>query len=269
VLYVSALIPHVDTIQSGTLYTSARVAALDQGNPAQITFSMLASSPFAGNGAGVGPMVFDPVRRQLLMSGCYQRFPGGIGGEPASGKCAGFVSNTLRVLDVDAGSGAGVRIYDISINPSTGSTSGLLLAGGDPATNKPPNTLWATVRNPDALVEIDLPSTPSALPTIRRTISMPVSPSDLVRIPRPGASDLIAVAVSRSGLVLYDTGARQVIAQLEHLGDTPYNIRLLPSPAGTARLVVSDFGDCRLALIHVPLDRPWDAALRARAGTCP
>jgi hypothetical protein len=269
VLYVAALIPHVDQTLSNTLYTSATIAALDMSNPSRVVFSMLASSQLTAGGIGVGPMVFDPVRRQLLMSGCFQRFGGGVG-SPGSGRCSSFGSNILRVLDVDSGPAAQVRIYDMSINPSTGTTSGLLLSGGDPATGRTPDTLWASVHNPDALVEMDLPSVPSTLPSLRHVTSLPISPADLVRIPRPGASDLIAVAASGLGaLVLYDAGARQVVAQLERLGDVPFTVKLLPSPAGVARLAVSVFGDCRVAFVEVPLDRPWDVALRGRAGSCP
>jgi hypothetical protein len=269
VLYVAALIPHVDQIQNGQLYTSATVAALSMNDPTQVVFSMLASNYYLASGIGVGPMVFDPVRRQLFMSGCFQRYLGGAG-SPSSGRCSSLSSNILRVLDVDAGAAAQVRIYDMSINPSTGSTSGLLLGGGDPASGKPADTLWASVRNPDALVEMDLPTMPSTPPTIRQTSSLPVSPADLVRIPRPGASDLIAVSASRLGaLVLYDTGTRAVVAQLERFGDVPFTLKLLPAPAGMARLAVSVFGDCRVAFVEVPLAQPWLAALRGRAGSCP
>src|SRR5207244_3260724 len=76
VLYVASLIPHIDEIQQNTLFTSATVAALDMADPSQVRFSMLASTQFAANGIGVGPMIFDSVRRQLLMSGCYQRISG-------------------------------------------------------------------------------------------------------------------------------------------------------------------------------------------------
>jgi len=67
-----------------------------------------------------------------------------------------------------------------------------------------------------------------------------------------------------------DLGApAEVAAALDRLGDTPFTLKLLPSPSGSARLVASVFGDCRLSLIEVPLDQPWNAALRGRAGKCP
>ena len=174
-----------------------------------------------------------------------------------------------KQLDVDSAQAAQPRVLDLSKDVHSVETAALLLAGGDGVTI-PPDTLWATVRSPDALVEINLPNQPSALPLVRHAASLPISPGEMVRIPRPGASDLFAVASTRLGAVaIYDTGTQQVVAQLERLGDTPYSLKALPSPAGTARLVVSVFGDCRLGLIEVPLDRPWDAALRARLGTCP
>jgi hypothetical protein len=273
VLFVAPLVPHIDEIQSGTIYTSAPVAALDVGDPTLVRFSMLAASRIYGGGdhgaGGVGPMVFDPVRRQLLMGGCFLRYATGAGGDAATGKCGTLGSNTLRVLNVDAGSAAQVLVYDLLQGIEN---VALVLAGGDAALGKPPDTLWASARSPDALIEVALPATPSQIPKVRRAVSLPASPADIAVIRRPGGADLLAIAAERLGaLVIYDTGNRQVVAQVDRLGDTPFTLKLLPSPtgSGSARLVASVFGDCRLSLIEVPLDQPWNAALRGRAGKCP
>jgi hypothetical protein len=271
VLFVAPLVPHIDDIQSGTIYTSAPVAALDVGDPTAVRFTMLAASRIFGGGdhgaGGVGPMVFDPVRRQLLMAGCFVRYSTGAGGDAATGKCGTLGSNTLRVLDVDAGSAAQVQVYDLSQDVRSLESVALLLAG---PSGQAPDTLWASARSPDALIEVALPATPSQIPKVRRAVSLPTSPADIALIRRPGGADLLAIAAERLGaLVIYDTGNRQVVAQVERLGDTPFTLKLLPSPAGSARLVASVFGDCRLSLIEVPLDQPWNAALRGRAGKCP
>jgi hypothetical protein len=274
VLFVAPLVPHIDEIQSGTIYTSAPVAALDVADPTIVRFSMLAASRIYGGGdhgaGGVGPMVFDPVRRQLLMGGCFIRYATGAGGDAATSKCGTLGTNTLRVLDVDAGSAAQVQVYDLTQEVRSLENVAMLLAGGDAASGKPPDTLWASARSPDVLIEVALPATPSQIPKVRRVVSLPASPADIALIRRPGGADLLAITAERLGaLVIYDTGNRQVVAQVERLGDTPFTLKLLPSPAGSARLVASVFGDCRLSLIEVPLDQPWNAALRGRAGKCP
>ena len=91
-----------------------------------------------------------------------------------------------------------------------------------------------------------------------------------MRIPRPGGkSDLIAVAAEKIGSVaIYDTGLKQVVGQVERLGDSPFALKLLSEDATSARLVSTVFRSCRLALIEVPFDAPWNAALRGRVGKC-
>jgi len=273
-LFVAPLIPHVEEILSGNIQSSSPVAALDVGDPTTVRFSLFAASRFYGGGdhgaGGVGPMVFDPVRRQLFMSGCYQRYVTGQGGDVGTGKCGTVAGSSLRVLDVDAGSAAQVHVYDFSQEVRSIDTVALLLTGGDAASGKAADTLWASARSPDTLIEVSLSATPSQIPKVRRLVSLPAAPADIALIQRPGGADLLAVASERlSALVIYDTGNRQVVAQVERLGDTPFTLKLLPSPAGSARLVASVFGDCRLSLIEVPLDQPWNAALRGRAGKCP
>lgn len=266
-LFVASLIPHIDTIANNQLYTSGTIAALDPADPSQVRFSMLASSYYIGSGAGVGPMIFDPARRQLLMSGCYQRFSNSTGGDPGTGKCSG-VANSLRVLDVDSGAAAQVRLYDLTAGIRSTETTQLLFGDGDAVT--PATTLWATMRNPDALVELSLPTSPSQQPAVKHAISLPLSPGDVARVQRPGKSDLIVVSDTVLGAVaVYDVGEQQIVAQVERLGDTPFTLTQLPAVTGAARFAVSVFGSCRVALLEVPLDHPWDAALRGRAGSCP
>jgi hypothetical protein len=125
------------------------------------------------------------------------------------------------------------------------------------------------MRNPDVLVQVDLPLLPSIAPRIRRVVPMPVSPGDVLRIPRPGGADLIAVGAEKAGaVVIYDSGVNEVVAQINRLGDSPFAVELLSEDATSARIVTTVFRSCRLALIEVPLAEPWKAVLRNRAGTC-
>ena len=132
------------------------------------------------------------------------------------------------------------------------------------------------MRNPDILVQIALPTQFSTAPRVRRAVPMPISPADMIRIPRPGGSDLIGVVSERSGsIAFYDVGLDQVVGQVEHLGDSPFSVVQVPCPSagldfsGSVCLATTVFGECRVAFIEVPLAQPWNALLRGRAGSCP
>ncbi len=220
------------------------------GDPTKLLFTLLAGSRYVASGAGVGPMLFDPTRRQLVMSGCFQRFLGTGAGEPATGRCSGISNNFLRFLDVDSQANATVQIFDMY---------------GDVL------SLWATMRSPDTLVKVELPPQPSVAPRVRRIVPLPLAPADLVRIPR-GANqpDLIAVIAEKTGqLAIYDVAQEQIVAQVGRLGDSPFSLKVLSNDGVTARLAAAVFDSCSVALVEVPLDAPWNAELRGRLGRCP
>ena len=99
---------------------------------------------------------------------------------------------------------------------------------------------------------------------------MPVSPAEMLLISRPGMPDLIAVAAEKlGGVAIYDTGVNQVVAQVERLGDSPFTLKLISQDATSARIAATVFNSCSVALIEVPLDAPWTAAVRGRVGKCP
>lgn len=274
VMFVSAMTPRIDAVAGSQLSTSAVVAALDMNDPAQILFTMLSGSEYLAftsslQGSAVGPMLFDPARRQLVMSGCFERFSGSGAGEPGTGRCSGVTFNYLRFLDVDAQTSAVVQLYNLYGDVLSVETTALLLADPDPVTQTP-RTLWATMRNPDLLVQIDLPAQPSVAPRIRAVVPLPVAPADVIRVPRPGRPDLLAVVAEKVGaVVIYDTFAQQIVAKVERLGDSPFGLRLVSADAQSARLAATVFRSCSVALIEVPLDAPWNSALRGRAGRCP
>jgi hypothetical protein len=199
--------------------------------------------------------------------------------EPGSEKCLAPGANFLRTLKVDGGAATQVVLFDLLGEVLCTDTTALLLADfvpdarGRPATA--PQTLWATMRRPDVLVKIDLPTKPSVTPRVRQVVPLPISPADLITLSRKGLPtplpDLIAIVSEKLGaVVIYDTGQGQVVAQVERLGDSPFSIRQLDSPdPGTARLAVTVFGSCRVAFLEVPLNKPYATSLRGRAGSCP
>ena len=267
-LFVGELVPHIDQV-GGTTLTHSNVAVIDAANPtAPPLFTMAVSDFSVTAGSGIGPLVFDRVRRQLYAGGCYTRYPNPSQGAPLSAKCAGATTNYLRELGPDAGASAGLRTVSISEQIRSTDTSDLALGEVDPATGA--HTLYATVRNPDALLTISIPDDPTREAQVLRATPLPVSPGAMLRIARPGLGDLLLISATKIGVVdVFDVAQDQVVGQIARLGDTPFAMARLPSPGNVARAAVSVFGDCRIGLLEVPLDKPWNATLRARVGACP
>lgn len=293
VLFVLSLVPHIDSanaqLNNALLIRSPFAAlALDGAPPSSppglsLFYGANASDEFTASGVGAGPVVFDPVRRRLIAAGCFQRFATGNGATYSSGKCPAYSSsNLLRFISVDEGPNAAIRVIDMNGLVRSVETNGLALGGIDPADPASvPRKLYATVRGPDLLVELALTSDPIAPVQVSRATALPVSPGGLVVIRRPaslGGADIVAVAAESSGTVtVVDTGSGQVVANLEGLGNLPYTLAQLagpqyppgPSTDPRAHLAAALFDNCRIALIDVPLARPWQSAVRASLGSCP
>jgi hypothetical protein len=273
-LFVSSIIPHIVSVTSGTISASSSVAVLDLTKPSTIFFTIRASIPFIWETAP-GPMVFDAARRQLYLSGCYQRSTALGAGEPGTGLCIGVTNNYLRILNVDSENAAADPVLiDLRTDILSTYTVQLLLADFDPVTGAP-GTLWAITRTPDALLRIELPQQPSVPPRLRQAIPMPVSPADMVRISRTGASDLLAVVTEKNnGVDIVDTATGGVVAVAGRLGDSPFMIQEISCPpdasfADSACLAATVFGECRVAFIEVPKSQPTLTKVRALAGSCP
>jgi len=281
-MFVSALIPHFLGVNNGNGDQNSPVAVLNTADPSDILFSVLVTDPLNSGGIGAGPIVFDDVRRELILGGCYTRFPASTqGGQPSSGKCLpGTGSNLLRFLEVDAGAAAFSRLYDLGADLRSNDTVALELAPFDPATAT--RTMYAATRTPDQIAEIVLPSDPALSPFVRRTTSLGPFPSQIHRLDRPPGTtgpDLLAVTsgtltignTTPALLAIFDASQGQVVGQVDRLGDTPFGIAQLPPKAGdtSAKLFVSVFASCRIAVIDVPYDRPWDVSVQALVGSCP
>jgi hypothetical protein len=279
VMFVSSLVPHIDSIVSGTLETYGRVAAVDLTAIPNLLYEVDVSSPILLNGMGSGPLIFDGAHRQIILGGCYQRFGSGSAGEPATAKCIlTGQTNPIRFVDVDSGPDAVVRSFDLFPVLRGNETTALVL-GAEDATGAP-QILYALSRNPDVLVEIELPKVVADDPVARRITPLPLQPAGAIRLQRPAAipgPDLIAVAGSgNSSISIYSAGAEDVVAQLNisqsinAAADFPFALAQLPvQPADTtARFVVSIFGTCQLAFVDVDFAQPANARLRSVVGQC-
>jgi len=275
-------VPHIDEIQSGVLFTSARLVALQQSDPTKVIFSAVVTDRITGGGVGAGPLVFDDRRREAILGGCYVRFgSASAGGEPSTLKCGLLGNNSvLRFVPVDAGSSASTRIYDLGAQLHANDVPGLALGSVDPATGI--RRLYAVTRAPDAIVRIGLPLDPAFPPIVEAVATISSTPSQIVLLQRPtGAtgSELLAVtatavyetSTTAGKLIILDGLSERVVGQVEGLGDTPFAIAQFPPQAGdkSARLAISIFGSCRVSLVDVPYDRPGEATLRANLGSCP
>lgn len=129
--------------------------------------------------------------------------------------------------------------------------------------------LYFAGRGPDRLVVVSIAGADSDAPVLRvmRTVPLPSAPNQLVTIPRPGRSDLVAITCSSAGvLALYDDDLGALTAQVPGVGLQPFGIAPDFSGAGV-RLYVSNFGDGRVAVIDVPdLGRPYVARIVAHLG---
>jgi hypothetical protein len=280
---VNALVPHIEEIQSGLILSSSRLAALDQADPSTILFASTVTDRLNGSGFGGGPIVFDDNAREVIVAGCYTRFGAASpGGEASTLKCGSFAtgSNLLRFVPVDAGSSAKTRLYDLGSQVHSTDTTGLALGNVDPASGV--RRLYMTTRFADTVVRIGLPADPAFVPVVEAVVPISSQPSQILRLERPPSTsgpDLLAItgvatyetSTAAGKLVLVDGTLGRVVGQVDRLGDTPFAIAQFPPRAGdkSARLAITIFGGCSVALVEVPYDRPSDASLRANLGSCP
>jgi len=280
---VSSLVPHIDDIQSGVVFSSSHVAVLNQLDPTTLVFSTTVTDRLNGFGVGAGPMVFDDRARELILSGCYSRFgSASAGGEASTLKC-GFTAagtNLLRFVPMDAGSSASPRLYDLGPQIRSTDTTGLALGQVDSATGV--RRLYMTTRVPDTVVRVALPANPAFAPVVEAVSTISSQPSQVVVVQRPTGTagpDLLAItgvatyetSTVAGKLILVDGMQGRVVGQVDGIGDTPFAIAQFPPQLGarSARFAVTLFGSCSVALVDVPYDQPSAATLRANIGSCP
>ncbi len=179
----------------------------------------------------------------------------------ASGRVSaeqGFGTDLLRLVE-PAG---GVFTTGLERAFRVASARGLALASDE-------GRVYVATRSPDSLLIASIENPDSPLPEIRaeRAVAVPGGADEVVSIPRPGRSDLVAVTCTNAGaLVFYDDDVGDLVAQVPGVGLQPFGIAVDRRGAG-ARLYVTNFGDGRVAVVDVPdLARPQDARLVAHLG---
>lgn len=279
---VNSLVPHIDDIQSGVVLTSSRLAAVSQAD-LRVLFSATVTDRLNGSGFGGGPIVYDDRSREAIVAGCYTRFTAAsAGGEASTIKCGTLASGTnlVRFVPVDSGSSAHTRIYDFGTQVHSVDTSGLALGDVDPVSGL--RHLYMTTRLADTVVRIGLPADPAFAPVVEAVIPVSSQPSQILHLKRPvGTSgpELLAVtavatyetSTTAGKLLIVDGLLGRVVGQVDALGDTPFAMAQFPPASGdaSARLAITLFGGCSVALVDVPYDQPSGSTLRANIGSCP
>ena len=115
-------------------------------------------------------------------------------------------------------------------------------------------------------------------------VTVSSQPSQVFLIQRPPGNsgpDLLAVtgvatyatSTAAGKLLLIDGSLGMVVGQVDEIGDTPFAIAQIPPQTTNlsepAHLVITQFGSCGLTLVDVPFDKPENASLRAKIGSCP
>jgi hypothetical protein len=282
-IVVNSLVSHIDSTQSGTLFTSSHLAVFDQNDLSTLLFGATVTDRINGTGIGGGPIVFDDRAREVIVGGCYTRFgSASAGGEPSTFKCGTFANgaNLLRFLPLDAGASAVTRLYDIG--PQIRSVDTTALALGPVEVPSGGRRLYVATRLPDTVARLALSPDPAFAPVIEWVSTISTQPATIVLLQRPAGTtgpDLLAVAglatyetsTTNGKLVIVDATTGAVLGQVDGLGDSPFGIAQFPPAVGetSARLAVTMFGSCGISLVEVPFDAPSLAKLAARIGSCP
>jgi hypothetical protein len=129
--------------------------------------------------------------------------------------------------------------------------------------------IYLAGQSPDTLLVLSVTDPTSDAPAVglQRVIPLPDGANEVVAIPRPGRSDLVAITCIAAGaLVLYDDDVGDIVALVPGVGVQPFGVAYERQGAG-ARLYVSNFSDGRIAVIDLlDLARPVEARLVAHIG---
>lgn len=175
------------------------------------------------------------------------------------------ISNLLRLVSRDA------RAGDLGYSVSTAIESQVqVVEGRGVGLSSNERRVYIAGRFPDTLIVASIDNPLADLPVIKieRTVPLLDGANELVVIPRPGRSDLVAVTCAGAGVVaIYDDDVGQVVAQIPGVGLQTFGLAVDQRGPNAARLFASAFADGRVAVIDIPdLDRPQTARLVAHLG---
>ncbi len=171
-----------------------------------------------------------------------------------------YLANTpaflIRMIDtVDAGAGFAPPIF----NPGLESMY-TVFEGRGVAVSTDERRVYFASRSPEALIVASVFNKDTTAPGlyVEHAVALPEGADLVTVIPRPGRSDLVAIACSTAGvLAFYDDDVGDLVAQISGVGLQPYAIAVdlkntAAGPGTGARLYVSNFTDGRIAVIDVP-----------------
>ena len=184
----------------------------------------------------------------------------------ASGRGLSPSGKLMRLIDPESFStDGGTLVYTTGIENSFSAVEarGIALSSDE-------RRIYMATRFPDSLLVASIDDPKASVPVVQvsRTVSVPSAPNEIRVLSRPGRSDLVIIACTGAQtVVLYDDDVGNVVAQVNGVGLSPFDIAVDRRGQG-ARLYVSDFDDGRVAVIDIAdLGRPQEARLVAHMGT--
>jgi hypothetical protein len=176
-----------------------------------------------------------------------------------SGRFVNPLANLVRLVDTSSGAVISTGLESVF---RVADSRGIALSSDE-------RRVYLLGRSPDALMVASIEDPQGEAPRLQivRGNPLPEAPSELVVLPRPGRSDLVAITCTNAGvLALYDDDVGDVVVQVPGVGVQPFGLAVDRRGAG-ARLYTTNFQDGRVAVIDVPdLDQPQGARLVAHLG---
>ena len=271
------LVSHLSPASSGQagIGLDATLAVFPRDAQTGARSSDPANSPYAVDiGAfASSSLVHVPRNNQVFIGGCFQRVTGEqiipCNQNPSS---PFFHTNPIRSVPLGPREQAPVSTANLGTILGAAQTNTLGVSSDG-------SRLYIATTQPNALLITDLPDPAvTPVPRVLGTVPLSNSPSELVVLPRQGASDLVLLTTTTTNAVLVvDPAAETVLAQIEPISNGPFGIATVASPDPTKpgapgsiyKNYITLFNACAIAEIDVPVDRPDRTILVGVVASCP